>query len=164
MRKARKAGRRSISGGCCCGCGSPAIAIRNTPSTDKAILRWNFCDVVDRDGVLHGGVHADGATKTFAEGRLGYGGVRGGRVPRVGIHHDPGVVARPHRDGAHLRDRSAGRRRDPRVTGTPAPVVTLPWVLLGLELDWRDDVHAQANGATRPLADIATLIYRIQEE
>jgi hypothetical protein len=134
--------------------------------TDKAILRWNFCDVIDREGVLHGGVHADGKTNTFPEGRLGYeeyaaAGFRAwGFTTTRASALDPIETVRIY--GIDLPIDG----RDPRVTGTPAPVVTLPWVLLGLELDWRDDVHAQsqAGGVTRPLADIATLIYRIQEE
>ena len=138
--------------------------------TDKAILRWNFCDVVDRDGVLHGGELAGGTTKTFAEGRLGYeeyaaAGFRAwGFTTTRASSLDPIEKVRIY--GIDLPVDA----RDPRVTGTPAPVVTLPWVLLGLELDWRDDVNAhaqaqaQADGSTRPLEDIATLIYRIQEE
>jgi hypothetical protein len=134
--------------------------------TDKAILRWNFCDVVDRDGVLHGGVHADGATKTFAEGRLGYEEYAAAGFRAWGFTTTRASALEPIETVRIYGIDLPVDGRDPRITGTPSPVVTLPWVLLGLELDWRDDMHAdtQTTGATRPLADIATSIYRIQEE
>jgi hypothetical protein len=130
--------------------------------TDKAILRWNFCDVISEEGALHGATRVDGKTKIHPEGRLGYeeyaaAGFRlWGFAPARASSLEPTRTVRIY--GIDLPIDG----RDPRITGMPAPVVTLPWVLLGLELDWRD--AAQGEGQPRPLADIATLIYRIQEE
>ncbi|MEM7292481.1 MAG: DUF3131 domain-containing protein, partial [Pseudomonadota bacterium] len=39
---------------------------------DKAIVRWRFCDIIDKCGTLYGGVSTKGNIDFYQEGRLGY--------------------------------------------------------------------------------------------
>jgi hypothetical protein len=130
--------------------------------TDKAVIRWNFCDAIDRDGVLYGGVRKDGKTKTFAEGRLGYEEYAAAGFRTWGFETDRASSLEPSQLVRVYGIDLLVDARDPRTTGVPAPVVTLPWVLLGLELDWRDG-SADVDGK-RPLEGLAEQVYRIQEE
>ena len=71
-RRARKAGRRSISDGCCCGCASPASAIRSMPSTPTRRSCAGTSATSSIATASFTAVCTPTATKTFAEGRLGY--------------------------------------------------------------------------------------------
>ena len=39
---------------------------------DRIVLRWSYCDLLDRCGLLYGGSMAQGKINLFQEGRLGY--------------------------------------------------------------------------------------------
>ena len=132
---------------------------------DRAVLRWNFCDLLDRCGRLRGGARDGEGLRTFDEGRLGYEeyaamGYRAWGFGDARATSQPGEAVRIH-DIELPRD-----HRDPRTTGVYAPVVTLPHVLLGLEFNWDliddertdDTVHSDTAAA-----DLAERVYRVQE-
>ncbi len=52
-----------------------AIVKRHSPEfseyVDKAVLRWNFCELISLDGELYGGLIQDGQLIRYKEGRLG---------------------------------------------------------------------------------------------
>jgi hypothetical protein len=125
---------------------------------DKAVLRWNFCSVVTTDGILQGGVRENGGTRVFQEGRLGYeeyasAGYRAwGFIPAKAADLVPFETVRVL--GVDL----AVDGRDPRRTGTPAPVVSAPWILLGVELGFQDRMHDPT-----VLERLADAVYLVQE-
>jgi hypothetical protein len=125
---------------------------------DKAVLRWTLCDVIDPCGVLQGSARFAGRLARYQEGRLGYEqlaasgyaawGVEAGRstaLPPLAIAN---VYGQPLRYDA----------RDPRTSGAQAPVLTMPFVLAGIELGWRTP---DGQEGLRPLAE---QVYRVQEE
>jgi hypothetical protein len=128
---------------------------------DKVVARWNFCDVLDADGTLYGGLRVEGKTRIFQEGRLGYEEYAAAGFRLWGFNTDRASSLEPSRqvrvEGVPLLVDA----RDPRTTGVASPVVTLPSVLLGLELDWHD---GPGTAAATPLADLAEGIYRVQAE
>jgi hypothetical protein len=128
---------------------------------DKAVVRWNFCDVIDADGALYGGLRIDGRTKVYQEGRLGYEEYAAAGFRMWGFRPDRAAALEP---SAHLIVNGISLpvdARDPRTTGVAAPIVTMPSVLLGLELDWRD--RADLPDQDKPLETIADRVYQVQE-
>ena len=125
---------------------------------DKVVLRWNFCDVIDDCGALQGASRSGGQVQRYQEGRLGYeqlasaGFAAWGFDTRTSASWDRtetfNIYGLPVRYDA----------RDPRTTNAPAPVLTMPYVLMGVELGFR---HPDGNTGARPLAD---MVYRVQEE
>ncbi|OUS32567.1 hypothetical protein A9Q99_00395 [Gammaproteobacteria bacterium 45_16_T64] len=134
---------------------------------DKAVMRWNFCDVIDEEGSLYAGDLHNGDLRIFQEGRLGYEeyaaiGFRAwGFEPTkaeeldpvelitiydIDIYHD----ARDHRDDSVL-----------------SPVLTLPFALMGLEFNWdviSDDLSSDAVRTNNLMADVSDRVYRVQEK
>lgn len=125
---------------------------------DRAVLRWSFCDVIDRCGTLYGGVQAGDRVEIYQEGRLGYEqyAARGfqawGFDTRVAADPQPAVEVEIL-DVPLLVD-----TRDRRISGVLAPLVTLPFVLDGLEFDWARDPAGVDTGA-RARADA---VYAVQ--
>ncbi|HEV2611029.1 MAG TPA: DUF3131 domain-containing protein [Noviherbaspirillum sp.] len=129
---------------------------------DKAVLRWNFCQVIDDCGTMYGASRSNGQRQRYQEGRLGYeqAGAAGfaawgfdasriWRAPRVETVTILGV---PVQHDA----------RDPRTTGAPNAVMTMPHVLLGMEYGWRYPGDAGAAGGV-DLRQLAEQVYRVQE-
>ena len=133
---------------------------------DKAVLRWDFCDVINRCGTLYGGLRVDNRVQLYQEGRLGYEqyaamGYRAWGFDTTSAANPPPAQAVKIYGIEILSD-----GRDPRVTGTPAPVLSLPYLLQGLEFNWDrlddrrslDSVHSDPH-----MADLAQRIYLVQE-
>ena len=132
---------------------------------DRAVLRWNFCDVLDACGGLRGGSKAEGRARPFDEGRLGYEEYAAMGYRAWGFRDARGT-SQPHEAVRIYGIEIPRDRRDPRTTGVWAPVVTLPHVLLGVELNWDrvDDATTSDTTHTDPdAADLAERIYRVQE-
>jgi hypothetical protein len=132
---------------------------------DRAVLRWNFCDLLDPCGRLRGGAKAGSGARTFDEGRFGYEeyaamGYRAWGFRDARATSQPDEAVRIH--GIELpRD-----RRDPRTTGVYAPLVTLPHALLGLEFNWDlvdDGATSDTTHSDVEAADLAERVYRVQE-
>lgn len=133
---------------------------------DKAVLRWDFCDVIDSEGSLQGSVLKAGKPRYYQEGRLGYEeyaamGFRAwGFDPRKASKLDPLRILEI--EGVRL----AADSRDERETGILAPLVSTPFLLLGLEFNWdefegpglTDSIHTDAL-----MARVAQAVYDVQE-
>jgi hypothetical protein len=125
---------------------------------DKAVLRWNFCDLIDDCGTLYGATRINGKLERYQEGRLGYeqlaaaGFAAWGFDARTAASWDRSQVVNIY--GLPIRHDA----RDPRTTGAAAPVLTLPYALMGIELGWR-----QPGGDTGSKA-LADRVYQVQEE
>lgn len=131
---------------------------------DKAVLRWNFCQVLDDAGAMYRVSRAPGKRERTQEGRLGYEQASGAGFAVWGF--DAAQTWRAARletvtiDGVPV----SYDVRDPRATGQQAPVLTMPWVLLGMEFGWRYP------GAPRPgmfgsadVRQLAEQVYQVQE-
>lgn len=134
---------------------------------DKAVIRWDFCEIVDQDGTLYGGVIVDGQLVTYQEGRLGYeeyaalGFASWGFDVKLSKQLDPyqPIVI----NGVDLYHDG----RDPRISGVLAPVLTTPFAYMGLELNW-DNVSDEGSSwdsvhTNYAIADAAKGVYRAQE-
>ncbi|MGF1876627.1 DUF3131 domain-containing protein [Photobacterium frigidiphilum] len=133
---------------------------------DKAVLRWNFCELVSQDGELYGGAINDGQIFRYKEGRLGveeytsYGYVDWHIVPEKSMRLDPYDVATIN--GIDLLFDG----RDPRHYDVLRPVYSTPYLWLGLEFNWDDIKDTSSNDATHSnqvLSAMADSIYRVQE-
>ncbi|PSW18149.1 DUF3131 domain-containing protein [Photobacterium sanctipauli] len=133
---------------------------------DKAVLRWNFCELVTEDGELYGGVVNNGQVQRFKEGRLGieeytsYGYLDWQIVPEKAMMLDPYEVVTIN--GIDLLFDG----RDPRHYDVLRPVYSTPYLLLGLEFNWDNIADTQSNDSQHSnevLAAMADSIYRIQE-
>lgn len=133
---------------------------------DKAVLRWDFCGLLDDDGSLMGGRRTESGWQRYQEGRLGYeeyatyGYYLWGFDPARADRLEPFEVRRFYRlpllvDG-----------RDPREDGVIAPLVPTPYWYAGMEFNW-DNWGDKESGDThhsRPhLAEQAKNLYLIQE-
>jgi hypothetical protein len=124
---------------------------------DKAVLRFSYCEVIDDCGTLFGSARTGGQLHRYQEGRLGYEQLAAAGYAAWGF--DARRSLAPARTettrvlGLPLRHDA----RDPRTSGAQAPVLTMPYVLMGLELGWQ---HPWAQ-AMKPLADE---VFRVQEE
>ena len=106
-------------------------------AVDRVVLRWNFCNVVDDAGTLYGAVNAAGDGVSYLqEGRLGYeeyaasGFQLWGFDTRAASDHHPFVTTRI--DGVTV----AHDARDPAEFGAHDAVVTEPYLLAAIELNW----------------------------
>ncbi|HEX2543783.1 MAG TPA: DUF3131 domain-containing protein [Ramlibacter sp.] len=121
---------------------------------DKAVLRFSFCEVIDDCGTLHGTTRTGGQVQRYQEGRLGYEQLAAAGFAAWGFNarnaaswsnaSTVNIYGMPVRHDA----------RDPRTSGASDAVLTMPYVLMGLELGWRDPT-------ARALAD---QVVRVQEE
>lgn len=132
---------------------------------DRVVLRWDFCQVVGPCGELNGGTKADDKIQVFREGRLGYEEYAASGFELWGFDA---------REAQKLGPMSIGRvydvdipvdKRGYRETGTHAPLLTGPYVLYGLELDWSEDITGTKFVADEPapMRHIAQLVYQLQE-
>jgi len=121
---------------------------------DRIVLRWNFCRVIDDCGELRGSARNSGKLDTYQEGRLGYEQLAGAGFSMWGFDA---------RSSAQLPPMQATRidglpvhydARDPRTTGAPAPVLTMPFALTGMELGW--------DGRTA-MRELASEVHAVQE-
>ncbi|MGF1724050.1 DUF3131 domain-containing protein [Photobacterium nomapromontoriensis] len=133
---------------------------------DKAVLRWNFCELVSIDGELYGGAINNGQVHRYKEGRLGveeytaYGYLDWQVVPKKAMLLAPYEVVTINNidllfDG-----------RDPRHYDVLRPVYSTPYLLLGMEFNWDyidDNSSSDAVHSNDVLAAMADSIYRIQE-
>jgi len=148
-----------------------SIVKRNSPEfseyVDKAVLRWNFCELVGNDGELYGGVVQDGQVSRYKEGRLGveeytsYGYLDWQLVPEKAMSLEPYEVVTIN-DIDILFD-----GRDPRLFNVLRPVYSTPYLQMGLEFNWDvvSDFDSQDSKHTnQTMSAMADAIYRVQEQ
>lgn len=126
---------------------------------DKAVLRWSFCDVVDRCGTLWGGVPSGDGVAVFQEGRLGYEQYAARGYQAWGFETRDASDPQPIEEVRIYDVLVPYDARDPLVTGVQAAVVTAPYVLDGLEFGWRDSDGRDDAGASQR----AEIVYVVQE-
>ncbi len=104
---------------------------------DNALLRWNYCHVVDKDGELHGSlVDAKGQTKYVQEGRLGYEEYAAKGFELWGFQTKQSSRPQPLAFIDIYGVQVPYDGRDPRVFGTKNYVLTEGYLLDGLEMNW----------------------------
>ena len=124
---------------------------------ERAVLRWNFCEVLDDCGTLHGRSRSATQAFRYQEGRLGYEQLAGAGFAAWGFdaRNSAGL---PRLETVNIYGLPVRYdARDPRTTGAPAPLLTMPFVLAGIELGW--DAPAAPG-----LRELAQQVYRVQEE
>lgn len=133
---------------------------------DKAVLRWNFCELVNEEGSLFGGSIINGQPQRFQEGRLGveeyssYGYLDWQIVPAKSMTVDPYNVATIN--GIDLLFDG----RDPRKYNVLRPIMSEPYLQLGLEFNWdgiSDTGSLDSYHSDEVLSAMADSIYRVQE-
>ncbi|WP_215405616.1 DUF3131 domain-containing protein [Vibrio gigantis] len=147
-----------------------AIVKRHSPEfseyVDKAVLRWNFCELISLDGELYGGLIQDGQLIRYKEGRLGieeytsYGYLDWQIVPEKAMNIEPYDVATIY-DIDLIFD-----GRDPRVFNVLRPVYSTPYLWMGLEFNWDkvgDTTSSDATHTNQTLSAMADAIYQVQE-
>lgn len=125
---------------------------------DKAVLRWTFCDAVDDCGTLYGTARSGGQVQRYQEGRLGYEQLAAAGYAAWGFDTRNAASWTRTQTVNIYGLPVAHDARDPRTSGAQAPVLTMPYVLMGLELGWR-----MPGGDTQARA-LADAVYRVQEE
>jgi hypothetical protein len=133
---------------------------------EKAVLRFSFCEVVDACGGLHGGSRVHDRLQLFTEGQLGYE-----QYAALGFQAWGFNTLRASRIEPFARISIQGVEilydaRDPRETGGFAPVLTSPYVLDGLELNWDrvlDRTSPDTEHSDYVMADLARRVYAVQE-
>lgn len=138
----------------------------NSEYVDKAVLRWNFCHVIDTDGNLRGAVLQDNEIRYYQEGRLGYEEYAALGFRAWGFSTPLASKIDPMRILAIEGVRLPADSRDDRLTGIQAPLVSLPFFLLGLEFNWDKDVGSGFFDSIHTHAEfgrVADAVYRVQE-
>ncbi|GAL06653.1 hypothetical protein JCM19237_2750 [Photobacterium aphoticum] len=132
---------------------------------DKAVLRWNFCELVSEDGELFGGTINNGQVFRYKEGRLGieeytaYGYLDWQIVPAKAMLLEPYEVVTIN--GIDLLFDG----RDPRHYDVLRPVYSTPYLLLGMEFNWdeiSDYRSSDAVHSNHTLSAMADAVYRLQ--
>lgn len=130
---------------------------------DKAVLRWNFCQVIDNCGAMSGVSRENGQRNSYREGRLGYEQVGAAGFASWGFNASR-IWNAPQIESVTILGVSVPYdARDPRSTGAPSSALTMPYVLMGMELGWRYPGIADASSAGADYRDMAERIYRAQE-
>lgn len=133
---------------------------------DKAILRWNFCQVINECGELFG-VNRNSSSSPMSQHPqkpLGYYeyaiiGYSSWGFPRPTSKHKRPITK-------VLGIEIPVSEEDFRENGISDPLVSLPYLLLGLEFNW-DTIDDQSSpdsySSDSEFADLAQRIYNVQE-
>ena len=136
---------------------------------DKVVLRWNFCKVIDDCGILYGMGKGEGRSAPSQEGRLGYLQYASAGFAAWGFETRKSAVAGPVEAIDVMGVKLYVDARDDRTSGAIAPVVTMPYVLLGMEFGWEYPRNAgqpgQPGGSEEgdALRSQALDVFRIQQ-
>ncbi len=147
-----------------------AIVKRHSPEfteyIDKAVLRWNFCELVGDDGELYGSMLENNQLVKYKEGRLGieeytsYGYLDWQVVPEKAMYLEPYDVATIY-DIDLLFD-----GRDPRIYNVLRPVYSTPYLWMGLEFNWDDLNDRSSNDSehtNHAMSAMADAVYQVQQ-
>jgi hypothetical protein len=136
---------------------------------DNAVLRWNFCNVVDSCGSLYGArVNGDGEKSTtyVQEGRLGYEEYAAKGFQLWGFDTTRASKLQPYDVTPIFGVPIAYDTRDPRTLGAHNYVVSENYILDGIELNWDTAGDRSADDLTfsdPEIKELADRIYRVQE-
>ncbi|ALG67471.1 DUF3131 domain-containing protein [Beggiatoa leptomitoformis] len=133
---------------------------------DKAVLRWHFCEIVDDCGNISGAYKDEQqAAKLYDDTRIGYTEYAQTGYQIWGFETYKTQV--PYAVKNILGIDIIYDSRDPRRVGNYSPVVSMPYLLHGLELNWdkTDDTQSTPTYYTDSfMADSARNIYAVQAE
>src|SRR5262249_13596233 len=135
-------------------------------ATDRLVLRWNFCHVLDKFGSMYGALlDASSQVKYVQEGRLGYEEYAAKGFQLWGFKTDRASKPEPYSEIAILGVNIPYDSRDPRKLGAHNYVVSESYILDGIELYWDlasdrstdEQVHSDTW-----IANAAQRIYQVQ--
>ncbi len=135
---------------------------------DRMLLRWDFANVIDADGVLYGAA-IDKETKETVyaqEGRLGYEEYAAKGFALWGFKPYFAHRAEPYLTTNIFNVRVPYDGRDPRIFHSQNYVVTESYLLDGLELNWdlpHDDTSNDQVHSDGWRAEFADRIYQVQQ-
>ena len=137
-------------------------------SIDSAVLRWNFCNVVDENGTMFGALLEPGKEVQYLqEGRLGYEEYAAKGFELWGFDTTQAAMAEPYATINLYGYDIPYDTRDPRKLKAHSYVVTESYVLDGIELGWdhvSDRTAHDKHYSHEWMAEFALQIYRVQEE
>ncbi|RJX71397.1 DUF3131 domain-containing protein [Vibrio sinensis] len=135
---------------------------------DSAVLRWNYCNIIDENGTMFGALLEPGKDVQYLqEGRLGYEEYAAKGFELWGFKTEQAALAEPYATINLFGYDIPYDTRDPRKLKAHSYVVTESYVLDGIELGWdhvSDRSPHDANYSHEWMADFALQIYRVQEE
>ena len=122
--------------------------------------------MLDRCGTLYGGVNIRDNLQIYQEGRLGYEEYAALGYQMWGFNTARASSLAPYEVAKIYGIEILYDGRDPRQTGIQAPVLSLPYILHGLEFNW-EPVAPTSGLDGRPvngqMADLAERVYKVQE-
>jgi hypothetical protein len=133
---------------------------------DKVVLRWNFCKVIDDCGVLYGLGKGAGKSAPSQEGRLGYLQYASAGFAAWGFETRKSAVTAPTEAIDVLGVKLRIDARDDRTSGDMAPVVTMPYLLLGMEFGWEYPRNANQLGGREESVSLRSMtmdVFKIQQ-
>ncbi len=123
---------------------------------DRFVLRWQFCNVLDRRGSMYGAVNSeDGSGTTYLqEGRLGYEEYAAAGWARWHFATPAASAQEPYNETGIYGVPIAYDGRDPAEYGAHNYVVMESFLLSGIELNWDqpDDTRRNDRIHTDPVA------------
>lgn len=123
---------------------------------DRVMMRWNFCQVVDKSGQL---LNVTGL-KSFTATGVGYGEYSSSAFSLWGFM--PASTSPEHFKTAIIYGLPIDfDDRDPRLTGAPVIVENTPYILAGLEFNWAAPTTNTVVSALQKMR--AQRIYQVQE-
>lgn len=133
---------------------------------DRAVLRWSFCNVVDRGGTLYGAVTEKGGSVTYLqEGRLGYEEYAANGFQLWGFATEAASQIEPRGKVKIYGVPISYDGRDPARYGAHNYVVTEAYLLSGLEMNWdhpHDTTESDLWLSDRASHTLATKVYKAQ--
>jgi len=137
-------------------------------SVDGVMLKWKYCNVVDKNGKLYGaGVGGNNQTQYFQEGRLGYEEYAAKGFALWGFDTRQASEAGPFDFIEIFGVKVPYDTRDPRIFKAQNYVLTESYLLDGLELNWDlpDDNYSDPFLHTDGWqAEFAQRVYSVQEK
>jgi len=133
---------------------------------DKAVLRWNFCDVISEKGSLYSGTLLKGKIKLHQEGRLGYEEYASMGFRAWGFNPKLARLLTPAEFVTIYNIDIYHDARDTRKYGALTPVLSLPHTLMGIEFNWDHIFDADSLDSTHTdslAKDAALRVYEVQK-
>lgn len=134
---------------------------------DKAVLRWSFCNMVDRAGTLYGAANTpDGKVIYLQEGRLGYEEYAAAGFQLWGFDTKAASDPEPYAEIGIYGVPIAYDARDAARFGAHNYVLTEAFLLGGLEFNWdqvRDTNPNDSYISDRLAYTLAKRVYKAQE-
>ena len=134
---------------------------------DRAVLRWNFCSVLDACGSMYGAyVKPDKTTGYVQEGRLGYEEYAAKGFQLWGFRTERASKAQPFEVTPIFGVAVAYDSRDPRRLGAHNYVVSESYVLDGIEFNFDNAGDRSVDDmkfSDAETKEFAERVYRVQE-